>query len=486
MPFVVTCPECSARLKTAALVPAGKAVTCPQCKHAFTTTEDSPELPGTASSPVNSRPPVPPPPPSTQKSKAVRREEELEAAEVVDDELEEKPKSKKRRDDDEDDRPRSKKKSRDEDDDDDRPRSKKKRTDDDDEDDRPKSKKKRDDDDEDDRPRSKKKSRDEDDEEDDRPRSKKGRDDDEEEDDDAPSSRKKSKKKGKKPLVLMLAIGLPLLFLMCGGVLTGAYFLIFSGGGASSDMLAWAPSGSTHINGVKYATISGFPSLKRGIQPKLSRLENIGMSLNDVDEVMVAQGGGAETFVVRSKTTLDAAKMMKSANATEKTAAGKKYYKGPSGTFHLPTGTMLVFCSGDDANDGTMTGLLQKESKVTVSADMKNLIGKTSGDIWEVKVSTGGANAGAGFGFAPPKFEYGSGKIVGNQMKMNQSLVFADENAAKQAETLMKLFAQSLKTGGGKGKKFDSVDLSVSGSTLTFTLVGNIDDDNASMMTGGF
>lgn len=224
MPYVVACPNCPARLKSQQPVPAGRTVTCPQCKKPFTLAEAAPLVSdGSVTLPAPAAPTPPakptPPPPAPKPAKKA----EPEVVDGADFEFEDKPKkSKVRWDDEEDDRPKAKKaraddgddfafddkskkgkKSRDDDDEDDRPRSKKSR--DDDEDDRPRSKKSRDDD-EDDRPRSKK-SRDEDgddfafddkpkkgkksrddDEEDDRPRSKKSRDDDE--DDDRPKSKK--------------------------------------------------------------------------------------------------------------------------------------------------------------------------------------------------------------------------------------------------------------------------------------------------------
>src|SRR5262249_7047930 len=119
----------------------------------------------------------------------------------------------------------------------------------DDEEDRPRSKRGRDED-EDDRPRSKR-GRDEDDEELPKSRSRRAVDDEDEDpdDDDRPRSRgRKGKKKPNKALLLALIGGGAALLLVCvvGAVM---YFVDPFGlfGGASSDMLAWAPADSQMI-----------------------------------------------------------------------------------------------------------------------------------------------------------------------------------------------------------------------------------------------
>ncbi len=151
MPFVVVCPECNAQLKSSALVPAGRTITCPSCKTKFTTEKDSKEVGGTSSKASVSVPPAPPP--SKPKPKPVREEE----ADFEDD----------------DERPAKKKlkATRDDDDDfEDEERPSKKKT-------KPTRNEDFDDDDEDERPAKKKasKNRDDDDENEDRPRSKKGK-----------------------------------------------------------------------------------------------------------------------------------------------------------------------------------------------------------------------------------------------------------------------------------------------------------------------
>ncbi len=41
MPFSITCPSCSAKLKSAAAIPLGRKVPCPKCKQSFVVSEDN-------------------------------------------------------------------------------------------------------------------------------------------------------------------------------------------------------------------------------------------------------------------------------------------------------------------------------------------------------------------------------------------------------------------------------------------------------------
>src|SRR5437667_9514976 len=58
MPYQVLCPKCSTKLKSKQPVPAGRTLTCPQCKHTFTLTEDAAEV---DTQPISTRPAAPPP-----------------------------------------------------------------------------------------------------------------------------------------------------------------------------------------------------------------------------------------------------------------------------------------------------------------------------------------------------------------------------------------------------------------------------------------
>jgi hypothetical protein len=269
MSFSIQCTHCHATLKSPKPVPAGKKVTCPKCKHAFTTPTDGPTTKFETTTSIDV-----PPPPSPEPEPALG-DDDLDAAvaklqaeqsagkkpagapgqppppkpvipnmEIPDDDLvdpepeetpqvepqamvepapsknrqnsdgEEEPRSRRNRDDDEDDEPQSRRSRAD---DEDEPRSKRKRRDyDDDDDDKPRSKRKRDDDDddEDDEPRSNRKRRDRDDDDDDEPRSKK----------------KKVKKSGSGAMMwILLAVGGVFGLLLCCGGGIGVYFL-FPGG----------------------------------------------------------------------------------------------------------------------------------------------------------------------------------------------------------------------------------------------------------------
>src|SRR5262249_43485203 len=63
MPYLIVCPNCGSKLKAAQPLPAGRNLTCPQCKAAFTLSEPAPEVdaaslptpaakPGTAEAPA--------------------------------------------------------------------------------------------------------------------------------------------------------------------------------------------------------------------------------------------------------------------------------------------------------------------------------------------------------------------------------------------------------------------------------------------------
>jgi hypothetical protein len=215
-------------------------------------------------------------------------------------------------------------------------------------------------------------------------------------------------------------------------------------------------------------------------EPKLNRLAFIGVDLNDVEEALIARSGGSEVFVVRTKTKIDTAKLVKSANATEANVNGKTYHKGPQGAFHVPSPKMLVVCSFENA----MTDLLKKDAKVTLSDDMKSLAGKASGDFWEVRLSKSTVN-NPNVLFNAPKSTYAGGRIIGNQLRITQTMVFSSENEAKLAESNLKTTAQLIKTGNVPGRKLTSFDVSSSGNTVTFSAETTLEDNNT-IIFGGF
>jgi hypothetical protein len=354
MPYQVTCPDCSSKLKSAQPVPAGRPLTCPQCKRVFTLSEPAPEI---DTQPVATTPPAPSAPAAggyvTPRRGSKAEIDEIDTADIVDaadfvppskskakrrdDDEDDRPRSRARRDDDEDDRPLRSRGPKDDFafDDDERPKSKRRR-DDDDEDDRPRSRRPRDEDEEDDRPRRRrdrdeeddrpkrgraakdeeerprsKRGRDEDDE--DRPRSKRGRDEDDEDlpksrgrrvvddededtdDDDRPRSRgRKGKKKPKKALLLALIGGGAALFLLLGCVLVNVFWdpLGLFGGGSSSEMLAWAPADSQMVIFMDVEGMEKVDEMKGTFKGEVSDSTKLGLKSEDVSAVMGAGKGG--------------------------------------------------------------------------------------------------------------------------------------------------------------------------------------------------
>ncbi|HJZ94326.1 MAG TPA: hypothetical protein VKE40_25910 [Gemmataceae bacterium] len=231
MPYVIQCPSCSTKLKSAQPVPAGRTVTCPQCKNPFTTSEAAQEVNGqptapapsaaealkpatAAPAPVPTRAPAPPPMPArpgksvmgaldaftADKRSQPADSGKIRDAEIVDDEdADDRPKTRRRRDEDgdEDDRPRSRNRGRD-DDDDERPRSRRRREEDEDEDERPRGRKRRDDDEEDDRPRTRGGREPKEDEEDE-PRPRRGKVEDDEDEGDRPRSKRRKDEEEERP-----------------------------------------------------------------------------------------------------------------------------------------------------------------------------------------------------------------------------------------------------------------------------------------------
>lgn len=226
MPYLIVCPNCGSKLKSGQPVPAGRNLTCPQCKAAFALSEPAPEVdaaslpappakPATAEAPAVTAPrpaPAPTAPPKPRSvtgaldafssAKGRAADGDVRDAEVVDDD---RPRAR-RRDEDEDDRPRSRRREedheeddrprtrrgRDEDEGNDRPRGRRGRDEDEEDDERPKARRRgrdEDDEEEDERPSARRR-RGEDDEEDERPRGRRGRDEDEEKEDARPKGRR--------------------------------------------------------------------------------------------------------------------------------------------------------------------------------------------------------------------------------------------------------------------------------------------------------
>ena len=431
--------------------------------------------------------------PSAAKKAVPEEEEILDEADYVDDEPEpDRKRSRRRDDDDEDEHPKNKKKpSRDddEDEDDERPKNKKKSARDEDEEDeslkskkkaakyddedededvKPRSKKKpsRDDeDDEDETPKSKKKSsRYDDDEDDETPRSKKkaSRYDDEDDEEDDYPRKKPKKKKGNKTLVLLLAIGLPVFLAIVGGGAYLLYSLLFAGG-ASSDMLAWMPSNTTTVGGMKMANFRSNSKLKTQAMAVVARIDALGIPFENIEETLQTKGA-ADVLVVRTATALTE-DQLKKPGATPQVVAGQTYYRTNGGMcYHLASPKLLV----STMNESTMKDLLNKERKVTVSSDLQSLVGRASGDRWEAMVNEKDS-------FDGTKSNLMTMRINGNQINVSVSGTFKDVTTATAAENqARKVFEQPAQN--PFGPKFGDAKVSRSGEVLTITFTVSTDD----------
>lgn len=403
MAFSITCPKCSAKLKTAAAIPIGRSVQCPKCKTSFAVTNKNMEEVSDGK-PVAAPTPAKPSKPAAAAAAAKPAAAPARSSRSDDDdddrvsrrlaEVNGTPKSRKRDDDDDDDRPRSRKRD---DDEDEKPRSRKRVDDDgDDDDDRPRSRKRDDDDDDnrerkrkrddDDKPRSRLRSRnDDDDDDDDRP-SKRGRDDD---DDDRPSRKKKKKKKQKKGSKMMLWVILGSVGLM--GVIALVLYLIFSGGNYDKEMIAYLPEDTRSIRGEEFAehlgnvTDKARTKLKESFDKRddLKPLRDGGIAAEDVKRIIRGDGKEGDVTVVRLSKSIDIGKA--TSGASEANENGKKYFKMKEGFFlHFPSDTLVVRTYQEE----TLKKILKREEgKVVISEELQAFAKKCAhGDNWRAAI----------------------------------------------------------------------------------------------------
>jgi hypothetical protein len=490
MPYVVACPNCPARLKSQQAVPAGRTITCPQCKSSFTLAEPA-KLVSEGSMVLPNGP--------TKPTDSTRRPDRVaDLPDVVDGagfEFDDNPKPKKaRRDDDYDDRPKAKRSRADDDDFEDRPKSKKaRRADDDDFEDRPKSKKRRDDDDDfaDARPKSK---RNRDDDFDDRDR------DDDFDDRDEDQPRKKRKKGNNKVLLLALIggagafvlLGVLLLILNLAGVFT-------LGGGVSSEMLAWAPSDSQVVMFVDHEQVNKFG--KDAPFGREADLAKFGLIQNDVSSQLAAgrsnKGGDHDVTVFKLKVSADKQKISEKIGGVESSANGKTYFKGRTHAAYFPSDKLVIITN----SDSVMISLLQKDNKVTITEDLKTATGKGKGIVWMAATGTAAeesdflammSNLGNAFGgkggfgpkVAPPKTKMFtmSMNASGSTMDVSVESTYDSTDAAKRvADGMQKMIDESKLKEKDKDTK---VSISQNGSTVSMSASGPLDKDKKK--GGGF
>ena len=428
MAFSITCPKCSAKLKTAAAIPVGRSVQCPKCKTSFPVTNENmeevsdgkPAATAPVGKPVAAAAKAAPAAAAAVTKKASSAFDNLNAdgrgssTRKRDDDDDDRPRrgdpeengspKGRKREDDDDDRPRSRKRDDDDDrpskrgrddDDDDRPRSRKR---DDDDDDRP-SKRKRDDDD--DRPRSKKRGGDDDnrdrkrsrdDDDDDKPRSRNRDDDDDrpskrrrddDDDDDRPSKKKKKKKK-KSGGGMMLWVILGSVGLLAGvGILL---WFLFGGGGYDKEMLALMPSDVTRIEGDEVEKIADIAKFKKLIEREFNNegkygfLKKAGVTIDDIKRTMEGRTEkGENIIVVRLKKDADQGKFTQ--GGTEAKAGEKKYWKvkqndSADAFVAFPSDDLVLVVSKEE----TIKSILNKEEgKIVISETLKELVGKVAG-----------------------------------------------------------------------------------------------------------
>jgi hypothetical protein len=495
MPFAITCPSCSAKLKTASAIPIGRSVQCPKCKTSFAVSKDNMEevadtktapaaaaaaRPAAGAKPAAAAKPAPPASAARKTRGDEDDEDEAPRARKRDEDDDETPRARKKgrdeeddetprarkRGDEDDDAPRSRKRGRDEDDEDEKPRKKgrgdddenerpraRKKGDEDEDDDRPKKRGKGDDED-DDRPRARKKARGEDDDDDDRPR-RRGRDDDED-DDDRPRRGKKGKKKGgsgKKYLLIgggVLVVGLVVFLLI--------YFL--GGGSYDEEMIAFLPADTTNINSIDIADmISAMPPKQRdrmkenfGKSGDTKELKEAGIGPDDIKRVVEAhtKESGSVT-VVRLNKGVDKGKL--TSGASEQKESGKSYYKMKDGKFvYFASEKLIVEADKED----TMKSILKRdEGKVVLSDTMQEIAKKAAkGTTWHASASDKGAFGFGGVGgdkglesiFKNAKGSGGWSKLSSSEVDRGEFIMCGSaDDAAKLSEAVEKKIEEDKK-----------------------------------------
>ena len=265
--------------------------------------------------------------------------------------------------------------------------------------------------------------------------------DEEDEDDD---DRPRKKKKKKSMLLVLLLGGGALLFFGMLGVGALLYFFVFNSGGASTEMLAWAPDDTVQMSFINVAEALDKQALRTD-HPEITKMANRGVASGDILTILEARSrnsvGGPgvgfqaltnETTVVKLKPGFDKQKVL--GTGTELKAEGKSYHRLRDGTFaHFPSDSLLVHTTRED----TMKNLLRKEKgKVMLSDTMKEAQKSASGDVWMVEQgdqSFFGLMAGG----SKPKWVAISGTIAGDYMKLSIRLEFNDGDSANRAKEAM-------------------------------------------------
>jgi hypothetical protein len=441
MPFVVTCPVCHIQLKSARPIAAGRDLTCPQCKNGFTLTQPATEM-DLAGTPPTMRPgPSPLPPPIPAIRPVMGRLEP-----------------------------------------DDAPRPRRDRVNDD----RPSPR----------RPVEV--------EDDDRPLVHRERAADEFEDEAPRRPRDRRRNKSRTRLVVLVG-GLAALFLCCtGGGLTlylADPFRWFSG--PSSDLVAWMPADTQHVEGIDFAEVGKHPRALTGVRQRIADAESLGLKAEDVADALIGKKSGAgpaEVVVLRLKSAADRNRIVQAAGGSEATANGRKYFRTRAGgAIHFPSDRTVVLTRSEAA----MTGLLQKEEgKVVISKDLQECLKRADGHLWAATVGAethpfGGAGMAGGIpGTAPvpaPRSSVMAARLSGDEVAVRMELTFADAETARRAsdqiDGMFKMFRGFMEMAGGlarggnaEAKKmqdmkrmFETVQITTNGPTVIITFTGPVE-----------
>jgi hypothetical protein len=442
--FSLTCPNCAAKLKTAANL-TGKKVQCPKCKESFTASAgDIEEVP-------DARPAAKP----AAAAAAARTRAKAPVRKPLDDDEDETPRSRRRGEDEETaEAPRSRR--RDADDTEVAPRSRRRDADEDDE--KP-ARRRRDEDDEEDRPRSRR--------------------------------RAPAKKSGNGMLIGLIAGGVVAVGLIVFAIIyftrdkkddkkdgatsgsnTAANTNNGGGGGGGGgqipvkDLLAFAPADAALVAAADINQIRKLEPIKPFLD-KLTKqaefakvtegLNKAGLTLDDFGKVMLTMtdperpdAGSGPVVVLRFTRAVDKAKVVQAIGAVETKQGGKSYYSVPGGEMNF------FFASGDTlvgaVKTSTLITLMNKPAgQVSIDPDLAALAGRFADSQIGFAGSKALLKSGAagGLGDAVQGIQAMKGLAVwanvsGSQLTLNSVIKMNDAQTAaqlaEQSQTMLNAF----------------------------------------------
>jgi hypothetical protein len=444
MPYLVVCPNCATKLRSATPIAAGRSLNCPTCKGQFTLSEPAVAIDGTGQG-VGGAPALPPAPDlpkpgrgpvmgklvSSSAPPPPRRTppEELPVAEFVDEE-DDLPRSRARRGDDEDNRPRARRERRDDEDADRAPR-------------------------------------------------------------------RRSKRKANKGLLIGLVAGAAALAL-CGGGGALLYFADPFGmfGGASGDMLAWAPADSQAVMYMDVQGMSRLPEVKDQLHVKNTDTAKYGIRGDEVSAVLGAgrtggMGSDPEVLVVRLNSSADQNALIAANGGQSATAGGRTYYKTRTGGgLYFPSSRLVVITQ----SESILTARLGRdEGKVVIGEDLRAATKRGDGLVWMAMSGQAAEQAdfigkivgmanmfGAGGPFAPGGPPPRPTKPRSSVMAMNASGSTATirfESTYDNSEVARKMaddLKRALDANKAKIEAGSTFDVSSSGATVTLRVSGPV------------